>query len=244
MYEKKYSYMKQLTGSSKSDRININSYNTSVTAIRKENGKIVIEYSNDKATTKLAFQFLLMIFASLSLLKRLVILPLITFNVLNVVSYLIPAFILFFIMIICIVYIRESGGKEFLKNHAAEHMCIAACKKNRRLPTIKEISKFSRISSSCGISLFSSYITAQLIGFFIFIYCDFMIWEIILFILPIFLHRFFPFNIISKIAQFFTTKKPEIHNLELALAAITALNDKEISNKTIYDTTDTEFDNN
>jgi len=44
-----------------------------------------------------------------------------------------------------------------------------------------------------------------------------------------FLHRYFPFNLIGLLIQFITTKKPNDSNIELAIVAISTLENQENS---------------
>lgn len=122
-------------------------------------------------------------------------------------------------------------------------MVLSAYNKLKRIPTIEEAQKFSRINRSCGITIYSAFITAQLIGFIVYIKTGFLISEIILFLVPLFFSAFFPFNLIGKFAQFFTTSKPERHNLELAIAALSALESHEKHLELIRDCIEKVFNN-
>ena len=57
----------------------------------------------------------------------------------------------------------------------------------------------------------------------------------LLFLIPLFFSSIFPFNLIGKLGQFFTTAKPEDSNIELAIAALSALEKYEISKNVLYD---------
>ena len=114
-----------------------------------------------------------------------------------------------------------------MKNHGAEHKVIRAYMKLKRIPTLEEAKKFSRISKSCGVTIYSAFFTTQIIGFIVFVTKGYAIPEILLFIIPILFQSVFPFNLLGKIAQFFTTREPEDENIELAIAAITALENNE-----------------
>ena len=54
-----------------------------------------------------------------------------------------------------------------------------------------------------------------------------MIPEIIVFLNSIIVPYTFPFNLLGIIAQFFTTSEPEESNIELAIAALSALETSE-----------------
>ncbi len=115
-----------------------------------------------------------------------------------------------------------------LRNHGAEHKVFSAYKKLGRIPTVEEANHFSRINKACGVTIYSAFITAQLIGFIVYIHTSYIIPEILLFLIPLFFQTIFPFNFIGKLAQFFTTSKPQKRNIELAIAALSALERREL----------------
>lgn len=222
---------KLTSGRSSKNSITFSSKKTVATAIRKEDGEIEIQNIVEEANKKEDILILLLSIIIISLIKSFILIPLIKKDVINVLFYLIPAIIYTCCAIYAIIAVRCKEGINLLKNHAAEHMVHLAYKSLKRIPSKEEVKHFSRINPSCGINIYSAFITAQLIGFFTFIYTDFVIPEIILFILPCFMHSYFPFNLLGKLAQFWTTSPADDENIELALAALKALEMREqISN--------------
>lgn len=215
--------LKNLSASSQKDRINFYTMDNSVTAIRNENMEISFEYGKNYLPIKRMFFILICYFGIPSILKSIVIMPLIKIQVISSIWYILPAIFYFILMVYGILDVRKKGGKELLKNHGAEHMVFAAYKKLKRVPTVKQAEKFSRISRVCGVTIYSAYITCQLIGFVIYTTTNYVIPEILLYLAPVFFQTIFPFNLIGKLAQFFTTSHPEDSNIELAIAALSEL---------------------
>ena len=210
------------SGKSDKDRISFwkkDSYG--VTAIRQADGTIIFERGKKETPkgTYIAFAFLI----ALSVIKEYVILPLIEKEAIPTFCYLITMFIYFIIAIYSIMNVRREKGIQCLKNHAAEHMCFKAYRKLKRVPTVEETRRFSRIDRRCGITKFSALITSQLIGYLIYVYAGYEVSEILLFLIPLCFNTIFPFNVLGKFAQLFTTAKPDEENIELAIAAINEL---------------------
>lgn len=210
---------------SRKDRISFYSGNKGAIAIRNQNGEITIEFEKEDAfSSKRIIEALFMIFGIPSLVKVLVLILLVKNKVIGVVWYLIPAFFYLFLAVKSIIMVRKIGGKELLKNHAAEHKVFSAYLKLKRIPTVEEASRFSRFNKSCEITIYSAFITSQIIGFVVYICTScYIIPEILLFLAAIYCRTDFPFNFLGLVAQFFTTSKPERHNIELAIAALSAL---------------------
>lgn len=203
------------------------------TAIREENGDITIKYEknsfNEFKFNSLTSKCITLIYLLLGLslqVKSLVLIPLIRNNMIGNQFYLIPMFLYFVAVFLSILILRIYGGKELTKNHGAEHMTSLAYKKLCRIPTIDEVKKFSRFSKYCGISIFSALITAQIIGFVVFITTGFKISEILLLVIPLIFSSSFPFYLLGLFFQVFTTSKPDDANIELAIAALSALEEK------------------
>lgn len=191
-------------------------------------GEFTIEYGKKNVPIMKSIAILLGIFGTLSLVKAFVLIPLIENKIIGTVWYLIPTFFYSFLAIISIIVVRKTGGKELLRNHGAEHKVFLAYKKLKRIPTVKEANHFSRINNACGITIYSAFITTQLIGFIVYIYTSYIIAELLLLLIPLFFQTIFPFNFIGKLAQFFTTSKPQKRNIELAIAALSALERREL----------------
>lgn len=151
------------------------------------------------------------------------------------IYYLISIFLYIMLVIFNIIYLRIKGGKEVLKNHAAEHMVFSAYNKLKRVPTIEETRNFSRISKSCGITIYSALIATQIIGFFVYINTGYMISELVLFISSMLVKTMFPFNLLGELAQLFTTSKPEDKNIELAIEAVSMLEKREKISQIVRD---------
>lgn len=213
-------------GSSEKDWICFHTRSNSIAAIKQEDGTIKFEIVCTKKQDTSFFKSILAIFSVFiipSFIKTLVLIPLIKNNRISVMWYLISAFFYTIFTLILIIYTRKRNGKEFLRNHGAEHMIYAAYKKLKRIPSIQESYKFSRIAKDCGATIFSGFITAQIIGFMVYVYTQFVIPEIVLLLMPLFFCDTFPFNLIGKFAQLLTTCKPKPKNLRLAISALYAL---------------------
>lgn len=223
-------------GQSDKDRISIYTIDDAATAIRNKNGEITIEYVKENVSLTKAIAVLIGIFATFSLVKAFVLIPLIKTNIIGTVWYLIPAFFYSFLAVKSIIALRKRYGQEFLKNHGAEHKVVTAYEKLGRIPTVEQANQFSRIHRCCGVTIFSAFITSQIIGFIVYIQTSYIIPEIILFLMPLVFQKIFPFNFIGKLAQFFTTSIPERRNIELAIAALSALEHRELlKNKQILE---------
>lgn len=218
--------LKLSSGKSDVDRITFYDSKYGATAIRKDDGEIKIEYETNNVTIS---QILIVfgLFLGISLFKAFAIMPFIDNQSNMVYLYLIPAVIYFLLMLAVIKGMREKGN-EILRNHGAEHMVFSAYKKLKRIPTIEETKKFSRINKNCGIWIFSAFITAQLIGFGAYKFANYQIPEWILYVVPLLIGSYFPFNVMGKIAQFWTTSKPNDQNIELAISALCALEKRNL----------------
>lgn len=218
--------VKLSSGLSQSDRITFSDLDSKVnaTAIQMPNGEVRIEYGKSNEALSAVFTALCL-FTIISIFKSFLIIPYINNHQSRVYLYLIPAMFYAFLMVLNIHQIRKV--KITLKNHAAEHMVYHAYKKLKRIPTIGETRKFSRINSECGINIFSAFIMAQLIGFLLYRYAGgYVISEVALVIVPMLFSRCFPFNVIGNIAQLWTTTKPNDSNIRLAISALSALEHK------------------
>lgn len=214
-------------GSSQKDRISFYTQDNGATAIRNKNGEITIEYEREDTFSLNDIAVFFGILSFFPIVKAFVLLPLIEIKIIGFVWYLIPTFFYFLLAIISIILVRKDYGEDFLKNHGAEHMVFSAYMKLKRIPTVEESKHFSRINRNCGITIYSSYITAQLIGFILYVNTSYIIPEVILFFIPLLFRKIFPFNFLGKIFQLFITSKPEKCNIELAIVALSALERKE-----------------
>ena len=211
------------SGKSEKDRITFYSKNFMATAIRDENNEIKTKFNKKDDNILNGVLFLLGIFGGLSVIKSFIIIPLIKKEILGSIWYLFPVFVYLFFMIVSIIYINSTGGKKMLKNHGAEHKVYFAYKRLKRVPSIEKAKKYSRFNSSCGVSIYSAFITTQLIGFWAYFYAGFKIPELILFLIPLFFSNFVPFSLLGLFAQLFTTHQPDDENIELAIAALESL---------------------
>ncbi len=206
-------------------------------AIRQSDGEIKTETVSKKAPpsnwSTLQFNpvtsFLFGIFSTfviyiLPIIKGFWLNPMIKRHEVSSYYYLISVPLIILLIIFGVISIINTDPKhEIRKNHGAEHKVIRAYEELEYIPTINKAQNFSRISSGCGATIYSALITGQLIGYFVYIYYGFMIPELLLYIVPLFFHSVFPFNLFGKIVQFFTTDKPDDDNIELAIAALTEL---------------------
>jgi len=204
-------------GEAEKDRISFYTKKNSVTAIRNEDGNISLKIKNEG---KIFFEIIVplgIIFYMFSFFKLLLYVPFMKNNHLDVVCYFLPLIAGALLMVLKIIDGRKSEGIECLRNHAAEHMVLAAYRSLGRVPTLVEAKRFPRISKSCGITIYTAYITNQIIGFIIYYYTNLVIIpELLVVVSTFFLHRYFPFNLIGLLIQFITTKKPNDSNIELA----------------------------
>jgi len=161
------------------------------------------------------------------LVKGYFLVPQIKDNVIDVKFYLLPVLIYTVLNLVDVLFLIVKKGKRCRKNHGAEHKVFNAYRKLKRVPTIKEAQKFSRICKTCGGTIPSALITAQIIGFIVYINFGVVISEKMLYIIPLFLHGIFPFNLFGKLLQFFTTAQPDDSNVDLAIAALEALYENE-----------------
>lgn len=215
-------------GSSEKDRVSFYTSNNCATAIRNQNGEITLEFVRKNISWREEIIFFLGVFGTPSLVKEFVLIPLIENEIVGIVWYLIPTFYYLVLTVMAIIGVRKTKGKELLKNHGTEHKVFSAYMKLKRIPTVEEANQFSRINKTCGATIFSAFMTSQIIGFVVYIVASYKIPEIILFLIPFLFNSIFPFNFIGKVAQFFTTSKPQRQNLELAIAALSALERKEL----------------
>ncbi len=214
--------LKQTSGRSLEDRITFYYFDIGMTAIRQPTGEITTELTKVNLTMK-SIGYVLMFFLGIALVKSFVLMPLIKNGTIGIVWYFIPIMIYLALSFYSIYIVRKKYSKELLKNHGAEHKVHKAYNKLKRVPTIEEANKFSRIERACGITIYSAFIISQLIGFIVYVSTGFVIPEILLFIIPIAFNSYIPFNLLGMLAQFLTTSEPDRDNIELAIAALSAL---------------------
>ncbi len=206
-------------------------------AIRQSDGEIKTETVSEKTppsnwSTLLpnpVITFLLGIFSTfvvyiIPMIKGFCLNPMIKRCEISSYYYLISVPLLFLMVCFSIIFgITKDPKHKLRKNHGAEHKVMRAYERLEYIPSIAEAKEFSRIYKSCGVTIFSALITGQLIGYFVYLSFGFMIPELLLFIIPLFLHSIFPFNLLGKLLQFFTTDEPDDDNIELAIVALTEL---------------------
>ena len=217
-----------ISGHSGIDRITLDSLNCSVTAIRLSTGEIKFEIKEEKVLSISFFIYTLigyLIFYVPHYCKVKFILKGIENNTLPTHYYL--ALALWYLIIMLFPLICMQLFPNILKNHSAEHKIINAYHHLKRIPTIEEAKKFSRFSFFCGSNLAPAMILSQLLGYFVYKYMGLIIPEILLFIIP---HIFPGIFLVGFIVQIFSTQKPSDENIELAIAAISKL--EEISDLT------------
>jgi len=219
---------------SEKDRISFFTTKNGISAIKTSDGKLNFKLENREEASDNTFVgiiSIIVIFSILSFIKSFFLIPLIESNKIGAIWYLSVSFFYTCFMILGIILMRKEGGIELLRNHAAEHMIYAAYQKLKRVPSIQEAMQYSRIASNCGVTIFSGFITSQIIGFIIYVNTGIIIPEILLIFASIFFCSFFPFNLIGRFAQLFTTSKPKTKNLKLAIYSISALEIIEVYGK-------------
>lgn len=217
-------------GLAEKDRIEFYTKYYRATAIRNKYSKIEIQLksmSSNNSNIMTGILTALILIAPI-LVTEFVLIPLTNSRQLKIVW--ISAALVFYtaLEIYGILTVRKEGGKEFLKNHGAEHMVAAAYKKLKRLPSVKEAMKFSRLNKNCGLTVFSSFVTYEIINILLYMFTDLptplrIAWSIHILCIDFAL----PFNFLSKFSQLFTTSKPNKQNIELAIAALKALEKAE-----------------
>lgn len=221
--------MKVVGGRVQSDRITFYTRERSVTAIRNKNGGITLVDGKEILTLK-DWLVIYGIWFMPILVKAFILFPLIERKIIGAVWYLVPVFLYCFLIMATIVVARK-GGKEKLRNSGAETKVSVAYRKLQRIPTEREADSFSRSDKMKGMTVYSAFITTQLIGFIIYMYMGYVVPEVILFIIALFFRTMFPFNCMGKLAQYFTTMPPQSDNLELAIKALNELERIELRNR-------------
>lgn len=145
------------------------------------------------------------------------------------------------LVLVAINELRKAKNANLLKNHGAEHMVFTAYRELKRIPTVSETKKFSRINSHCGINQFSAIIVAQLIAIFVYWCTGYIISEMLILTVAPRFASLFPFNLIGNIAQFWTTSEPRESNIRLAIAALEGLEDRVLLKEKIHSIVDEMF---
>ncbi len=221
--------VKITSGRSYDDRITFSDYSTKATAIRRDEGKIEIEYEEEEKenfSSKIITILWLIFYGFLDVYW---LLPAIAKSPLIVYGFCLSIAIFYVMWIIfCIALMRQSENRNLIKNHGAEHMVNRAYCKLKRIPTVSEAKRFSRINYQCGINMYSATIIAEIIAICIYQCTGYVISGLLLVQLAPLLFKIFPFNLVGLIAQFWTTDTPDDSNIELAIAALQALEEKEL----------------
>ena len=137
------------------------SENIRATALRTPSGDIELRVEEEEDILKEElknfkavdfFKFLLGLFLGLGMpfVKGYFLVPKIRDNLIDINFYLFPVLIYAILQFICILFVVIKGGKKLRKNHGAEHKVFNAYRKLKRVPTIKEAQRFSRICKTCG----------------------------------------------------------------------------------------------
>lgn len=219
--------VKVTSGRSDIDRITFSNSKINSTAIQMSDGEIKIEYEEKKKNKISEIIITLVMFIIICIIEMRFIIPFVSKSALMVyIFYLIFAVIYLMLTFAVIKELRKKKYENTLKNHGAEHMAFKAYRKLKRIPTVSEVRKFSRINSQCGINQFSAIITVQLIGICIYLCTGYVVSEMLLLTIAPFFARFFPLNVMGNIAQFWTTSEPEDSNIALAIAALEGLEER------------------
>ena len=213
--------MKLQSGFSRNDRITFSNEKFSVTAILKPNGKIEYEKKDSEKLSLLSIFYIIIGFFELYLphfLKSTLIIPNLSSNKKLIILYLLPSFIYFLLTLLSVLCTHSD--KKLIKNHGAEHKVFNAYKHLKRIPSIEEAKKFSRIIFYCSSNLYPALFLCQIIGYIVYMYKGYIIPEILLFIVPYIKPGLFT---LGYLVQYFTTQEPDDDSIMLAIAAITEL---------------------
>jgi uncharacterized protein YqhQ len=217
--------MRVCGGEAFEDRIRYFTLKNERTAIRNEDGTIKIDDYVEMGKDKSLILFY-MFMVTMLVIKNLLIIFFISKGLISKEWYLLPTVILSVFFIYSIIpFIKQEQLK---KNHGAEHMVLSEYKKLKKIPTIDETMRFSRINAKCGTTLIGSLISAQLIGYFVYKFIDYEIPDVILFLASFIVGGVAPLCLIGVLGQLFVTEKPDYKNIELAIAAISALEEIEM----------------
>lgn len=228
-------------GFSRQDSIRFSTLNFSVNAIQKPNGKIeIVNEDIDSGKEKKISKWVLLrrffsefcIWILPAIIKVNCIIPKISESLKSL--YLLPALFYLVYLIYAVIHLLiQKNSLSIRKNHAAEHQAIQAYNRLGKIPSVNEVKKFSRIYRGCGISRYSSFITAQIIGFIFFFFYDFIIPEWIIILASFLFSHVFPFYLLGAIVQFLTTSPADDGNINLAISAIKELERLENNKKRI-----------
>jgi uncharacterized protein YqhQ len=223
--------MRVCGGEAFEDRISFFTSKNQGTAIRNEDGTITIDdYVKKEEDISLNRFYVFMV--AILVIKNLLIIFFISKGMLSKEWYLLPTVILSILFIYSLKPFIEQ--EQLRKNHGAEHMVFSAYKKLKKIPTIEESMRFSRINAKCGTTLVGSLITAQLIGYFVYKFIGYEIPDIVLFIAPFIVGGVVPLSFIGVLGQLIVTNKPDNKNIELAIAAISALEKEEMKEEIVW----------
>ena len=207
-------------GSSSTNSVSffLKNVDTGIEAVRQEDGTIITKEINYSVHLKAIITLLKTVFI-FSLFREFEFL-------LNLPSWLyhIPTF--FWITILLIAILTIVFNPEMRMYHGAEHKVAHWYSKKHLENDFERLNRYSRIHGSCGTNLLATIVTFQIVSSICLNYFDFHIPEIITAILPFYLYRIFPFNILGLIVQFFTTAPPTIKHLHVALKALLTLVEK------------------
>lgn len=135
----------------------------------------------------------------------------------------------FWTVLFLIAVIRILRNREQRMFHGAEHKVYHWYNKKERKFDFESIKRCSRIHGRCGTNLLATIVTFQLMSSICYKLLGFHIPEIITAMLPLYVFKFFPFNILGLIAQLFTTAEPEAKHIDVAVEVLTTLLEKENS---------------
>ena len=190
-----------------------------IEAIRQKDGTIITKKINSKIFEKKILILLIVIFICF-LLKEFVFI----FDLPHWL-YHIPTFIYTGLFLIGVLQLFSKS--EIRMYHGAEHKVANWYSKgtieNNIENNIVDINQYSRIHSCCGTNLITTIVTFQITSSICLNTFNFHIPEFIIVILPFFVYKIFPFNILGMFVQFFTTATPNIEHLTVAAHALSEL---------------------
>lgn len=133
-------------------------------------------------------------------------------------KFLLIAFLIFLIIIILSAFFDTYLDNNARQFHAAEHMIINSYSKLHRVPSIEELSQYSRFSINCGSNdMFSVLITC-----IVTLLCVIFEFNSNLYLILILIILGFYGSCLISFIQFFTTKPPTERELKIAIIGLTA----------------------
>lgn len=188
------------------------------------------EYKNYKNNNRKNKTIMNMFYFTLFLLTTVFVVlsdRLFTQNLILGMRFFLIGVVLITLAIFISINIIEKNKKEWRRFHSAEHMVLNAYKKLKRVPSLSEISQFSRFNNVCGTNIYTQII----INFSLMFICTFIsnpFYELIGMLLVNALVPNLVQNGFLNFLQKFTTMSPTDKHLIVAIEGLTVLLKNEI----------------